>query len=180
MDEIIEIKKEKGHFNHRIGEYLSSSYINFSSMGLLVGSENANHSAPFSVSMVNGYLLTNKLRVGIGFGLEFLDVTSAPLYADFRYFINTKKISPFVSFQSGFSFPIEDDRNNYYQQQNNKPGYLLNPGIGFLVNFNSGSALIFSAGYRHQALKYEYNDHFDTRLTQFYNRFNIRFGLAFQ
>jgi hypothetical protein len=180
LDEIEKIKREKGGPAFYASEYLYPGFINYSTMGILVGDENSRHRAPFSITLVNSHVFENNLSVGAGFGLEFLDRTSVPLFTDLRYFMNNKKLSPFFLLQSGYSFPIEDEHDEYYQERNNVGGYLINPGIGFLLNFQTGGALICTVGYRNQLLKYEYNDQYDTELKQYYNRFNIRFGLVFR
>ena len=180
LDEIEKIKREKGGPAFYASEYLYAGFINYSTMGILVGDENSRHRAPFSITLVNSHIFSSNLSLGAGFGLEFLDRTSIPIFADFRYFMNNKKLSPFFLLQGGYSFPIEDEHDEYYQERNNVGGYLINPGIGFLLNFHTGGALICTIGYRNQLLKYEYNDQYDTELKQYYNRFNIRFGLVFR
>lgn len=180
LEEVDRVVKEPGQRISLTNTYLNAGFINYSSLGLLVGDESATHQAPFSITMTNGYIFASKISVGAGFGLEFLDRTSIPLFADLRYYLTKNKLSPYFMFQGGYSFPIEDEHDEYYQERNNIGGYMVNPGIGFLLNFQSGGALQFNVGYRNQLLRYEYNDAFDTELKQYYNRFNIRFGLIFR
>lgn len=180
INEIDYVKHEKGTPSGSLVNQLTKGYINFSGMGLLIGDKSNEQIAPFSVSMVNGYAINQHVSIGGGVGLEFLEITSVPIFADTRYYIGQNRANPFVSLQGGYSFPIEDKSSNYYQQMNNVGGYLINPGLGLLVHFYSGEALFVHLGYRHQKVKYTYNDEFDREMDHYYNRLNIRVGLMFR
>lgn len=184
IDDVKEIKREEGaiELNESI-DYLIDGFINYTTLGLLIGNGNNNKQAPFSVMMTNGYLFNKKIGVGAGFGIEFYEETMLPVYIDLKYHFNQRKISPFVAIQGGYSFSLEDNDNSdniYNYEQKYLGGYFFNPEIGMLINLQSYNALLFSLGYRHQLLRYEQEYPYEVTTDHYYNRFSIRFGFIFR
>ena len=184
IDDVKEIKREEGTFEFSApNEYLIDGFINYTTLGLLIGNGNNNKQAPFSVMMTNGYLFKKRFSAGAGFGLEFYEETMLPVYIDLKYHFNQRKISPFAAIQGGYSFPIENDDNSddvWNYGQKHLGGYLFNAEVGMLINLQSYNALIFSLGYRHQLLSYKQENPYEVVTDHYYNRFSIRFGFVFR
>lgn len=184
IDDVKEIKRQEGTFEISApNEYLIPGYINYTTLGLLIGNGDNDKESPFSVMMTNGYLFKNRISVGGGFGLEFYEETMLPVYIDLKYHFNQRKISPFASIQGGYAFPIENDDNDddaWNYDQKHLGGYLFNAGIGMLINLQSYNALMFSLGYRHQLLSYKQEKPYEVTTDHYYNRLSIRFGFIFR
>lgn len=168
-----------------------TGYFNITDMGLLVGSSQNRHPAPFSFMTTNGIHLTEQLSLGLGVGVEFLSGSYMPLVLDARYYIRNTAFSPFFSLYGGYSIPLDDDGANgygyttdaFWPYQNYKPyepkgGWLLNPGFGIRNMFGENFGIIFSAGYRVQRLYYTAGE--ERKLQVDYNRLSIKAGIIFR
>jgi len=167
-----------------------NGYFNITDIGLLIGSPENSHAAPFSFLIINGFHLTNQFSTGLGLGVEFLSGSYLPVFLDLRYYVRNANFSPFFFFQGGYSVPLDDNYSavtNYqydvywpYTYRNYKAmgGWLLNPGFGIRNMFSDNFGLIFSVGYRNQRLFYRADD--DHRLLADYNRLVLRIGILFR
>jgi len=166
-------------------------YFNITDMGLLVGSTQNRHPAPFSFMTTNGYHISEQLSLGLGVGVEFLSGSYLPLVIDARYYVRKTGFSPFFSFYGGYSLPLDDDNSygygytydvywpNYnYEPYDAKGGWLLNPGFGIRNMFGPNFGLVFSAGYRIQRLYYTGSD--DRKLQADYNRLTVKISIIFR
>jgi len=167
-----------------------NGYFNITDIGLLIGSPENSHAAPFSFLTINGFHLTNQFSAGLGLGVEFLSGSYLPVFLDLRYYVRNANFSPFFFFQGGYSVPLDDNYSavtNYqydvywpYTYRNYKAmgGWLLNPGFGIRNMFSDNFGLVFSVGYRNQRLFYRADD--DHRLLADYNRLVLRIGILFR
>jgi hypothetical protein len=168
-----------------------TGYFNITDMGLLVGSTQNRHPAPFTFMTTNGIHITEQLSLGLGIGVEFLSGSYMPIVLDTRYYIRNTAFSPFFSLMGGYALALDDDGANqmgytydsYWPYPKIKPytaqgGWLLNPGFGIRNMFGENFGIIFSAGYRIQRLYYESGD--IRRLTVDYNRLSVKFGIIFR
>lgn len=167
-------------------------YFNITDMGLLIGSTQNRHPAPFSFMTTNGYHITEKASLGLGVGVEFLSGSYLPLVLDARYYVRNTGFSPFLSLYGGYSLPLDDEGANdygyavdayYWPYQNYEPyqakgGWLLNPGFGIRNMFGENFGIIFSAGYRLQRLYFSDGD--KRKLTVDYNRLSVKIGIIFR
>lgn len=166
-------------------------YFNITDMGLLIGSTQNRHPAPFSFMTTNGYHVTEKLSLGLGVGVEFLSGSYMPVVLDARYYVRKTGFSPFFSLYGGYALALDDDGANgiyyatdvYWPYQNYQPykargGWLLNPGFGIRNMFGENFGILFSVGYRVQRLYYSAGE--DRRLTVDYNRLAIKIGILFR
>lgn len=170
-------KEEKVKFKATISE--GKGYQLGFDAGFLIGSANSEYKAPFGVHMVNSYRFWPYFEAGIGTGLEFFHTTQLPLFLDTKFYLNKKYYSPYVFFQGGAMLPIGSETRSYNAITfKGKPGYMINPGIGFLFPLSEKSVFSISFSYRYQELLYgskkiELADYL--RVEQM-NRFNLRFG----
>lgn len=137
-----------------------------------------------------GYQFRNGLSVGLGTGLEDVDATIIPLYADLRYHPLKTRMSPFAWLKLGYAFPVSDYRpyqGYYYQSFEGKTygGLLFSTGIGFARWSWRGNAVTLGAGYRTQRIRviqktpYIYDTRVREIITDF-RRFEIQIGFIFR
>lgn len=169
-----------------------NGYFNITDLGLLIGSPENAHPAPFSFMTVNGFHLTKQLSAGVGLGVEFLSGSYLPVFLDARYYVRNTNFSPFFYFQAGYTIPLDDDFYNGYGWMVDAiwpynytvldykalGGWMFNPGFGIRNMFSDNFGLVFSVGYRNQRLFYRAdNDH---RLLADYNRLVLKIGILFR
>ena len=166
-------------------------YFNITDMGLLVGSTQNRHPAPFSFMTTNGYHISEQISLGLGIGVEFLSGSYMPLVLDARYYVRNTGFSPFFSLYGGYALALDDDGangigyttdafwpNQNYQPYQAKGGWLLNPGFGIRNLFGENFGIIFSVGYRVQRLYFAAGD--QRRLMADYNRLALKIGIIFR
>jgi len=166
-------------------------YFNITDMGLLVGSTQNRHPAPFSFMTTNGYHISEQLSLGLGIGVEFLAGSYMPIVLDARYYVRNTGFSPFFSLYGGYTLVLDDEGANgigyttdvywpypNYQPYQAKGGWLFNPGFGIRNMFGENFGIIFSVGYRVQRLYFTSGD--QRRLTVDYNRLAVKIGIIFR
>ena len=83
------------------------------------------------------------LYVGAGAGVRLGDdYTAIPIYADVKYTILKKKVSPFIDAKIGYS--VLD-----------ASGFYMNPGVGVNWNFYKGLSVFLKVGYTYNANSYD-------------------------
>lgn len=147
--------------------------------GFLIGSGGVEKKSPFGVHAIGSYRIIPNIAVGLGAGLEFLNHTQLPIYADTRFYINKKFYSPYLFVQGGFTLPLDKEFDiEWGTTYEAKPGYMINPGIGILFPMSEKTAFSISFSYRYNEFSYKrikpsLIDY--TRIEQM-NRFNLKFG----
>jgi hypothetical protein len=101
-----------------------------------------------------GYLVNPYFSAGIGTGLMFIPDESIqlPLYADLRYNMIKKSVTPFISTGVGYSFGLT---NTSY----NRGGLLVNANLGIKFFVSPKTAMNFSLGFRYQ--EYVHHNYYD-------------------
>ena len=168
-----------------------TGYFNITDMGLLIGSPENQHPAPFSFMTINGYHLTPQFSTGLGVGLEFPSGSYMPLVLDARYYIRATGFSPFFFLYGGYALPLDDEGSQqdiwydqwsypypWYKPYIAKGGWLLNPGFGIRHVFGENFGVNFSVGYRVQRLYYRAEN--GNRLLADYNRLMLKVGITFR
>jgi len=169
-----------------------TGYFNITDLGLLIGSPENSHPAPFSFQTVNGFHLTSQVSAGLGLGVEFLSGSYLPVFLDARYYVRNSNFSPFFYFEAGYTIPLDDDcsSSNDWMVAANWPynytvldykalgGWMFNPGFGIRSLFSDNFGLVFSVGYRNQRLFYRADQYH--RLLADYNRLVLKIGILFR
>ncbi|PKQ68189.1 hypothetical protein BZG01_05465 [Labilibaculum manganireducens] len=155
-------------------------------MGALIGNKDNKNNAPFSMLLSGSYLLKNGISLGAGVGYESFDEAQMPLFGEIKYYTRIKGIKSFLFCQSGYSFALEDkDEQNYYYGNNDidsKGGWLINPGIGFVLGNSSKTNFTLNIGYRFQKMEQKWHNTYtdDTEyLRNEINRLSIHVGIIF-
>lgn len=147
--------------------------------GILIGSPNNMNNAPFGLHVINSYNINRSVSIGLGAGLEFFSITQIPVYLDVRYLFNRKFYAPYVFIQGGAMIPLNEEQagGDGYKYKG-EPGFMVNPGVGFLFPINEKSVFTISLSYRYHELyttrtNYTMTDY--TRIEEM-NRLNLRIG----
>ena len=163
-------------------------YIQFSASVLAGNNDGGNASSPvFHLS--NGYLFASGLGIGFGSGIEQLEVSVVPLYADIRYYPSKRRVSPYVWLKSGYGFTTSDQPvlYTYYYGAGgeSKGGFLFNIGAGIALYSWQSSAVNIGVGYRYQKItlsheEYGWNGPLLRETVTRFNRFEIQLGFTFR
>jgi hypothetical protein len=164
--------------------------------GVLVGNSGNSQKAPFSYSNSFNYRLMDKLYTGIGLGVDFLDETYMPAFAQIQYKFRNTKFTPFVNLQAGYEIPLEKKSrknfNNYYvtsdynyynsgyqrnEELDNEGGFLIHPSLGFMNMTSENFGWFFAFGYRYHKLNYSGKNEY--RLETNYSRLSLKIGFIF-
>lgn len=172
------------------GSHAFKGYFNITDMGLLIGSTQNRHPAPFAFMTTNGYHISEQLSLGLGIGVEFLSGSYMPIVLDARYYVRNTGFSPFFSLYGGYALALDDDGSNgnvysydaIWPNQNYEPyqakgGWLFNPGFGIRNMFGENFGIIFSMGYRVQRLYFTAEQR---KLLVDYNRLTVKIGIIFR
>lgn len=164
--------------------------------GVLVGNSGNSQKAPFSYSNSFNYRLMDKLYAGVGLGVDFLDETYMPAFAQIQYKFRNTKFTPFVNLQAGYEIPLEKKSrknfNNYYatsdyyyyspgyqynEKLDNEGGFVINPSLGFMRMTSDNFGWFFTFGYRYHKLNYSGKNEY--KLETNYSRLSLKIGFIF-
>ena len=130
-----------------------------------------------SMHVINSYLFNDRFTIGLGTGLEGFGNLTIPGFIDSRYFFFKDDTSPYLFGQAGYALT---SGNN--SELSHHGGAMLGVGFGIKRYFDkSGVGLMFSTGYRFQALRYTYEPDFSpfggsTNIQQEINRVTFKFS----
>jgi len=158
------------------------------SASVLAGQNKYGKTSSLSFHLSNGYQFRNGLSIGAGTGIEELDVTVMPVYADLRFQPFKTRISPFAWVKSGYGFPLNDrtgEEHYYYgYYPDSKGGIMFCAGAGVALCSWKHNAVSFGIGYRHQRLsfnqQYIWNEEINNALVTYFNRIEVQFGFIFR
>jgi len=163
-------------------------FIHFSA-SILTGKDETGTTSSNSFHFSNGYQFRNGISIGAGTGLERIDVTVVPLYADLRYYPLTSRISPYAWIKSGYGFATTDKGYSYefYSQSygESEGGFLFNAGVGIGLYTWQRTAINLGIGYRYQKITISQDQFWwggsSTRewVTHF-NRIELQLGFIFR
>ncbi|WP_461641835.1 hypothetical protein [Labilibaculum euxinus] len=156
-------------------------------MGALVGNNDNKNNAPFSVLLSGSYLFKSGVSFGIGGGYEAYDEAQMPLFGEVKYHSKIKGVKAFLYCQLGYSFSLDNiDGQSYYYITNedidSKGGWLINPGIGFVLGNSSKTNFTLNIGYRYQKMEHKWHNTYSDDmeyLKQEINRLSIHVGIIF-
>jgi hypothetical protein len=169
-------QKTEGYFIH-----LSAS--------VLTGENELGNTISYSFHLSNGYQFKNGLGVGIGSGLEEMEVTLIPLYADVRYYPLKTRITPYVLLKTGYGFVVSDkglERDYYYNTPvESKGGLLFSAVAGVSLYTWQRFAVNIGVGYRYQKItisqeQYWWGGPTTKETVTHFNRIELQLGFTFR
>ena len=159
-----------------------TGYSNITDFGLLVATGYNQKNAIFSILTTHNYTFRKRMAAGAGFGLEFFEQLSVPLYASYTWQVNAQKLSPFTTVKAGYSFAVGDPGDMWDYSIEASGGMMLSAGVGTKIWLSHRNALVISLLYRYQGIHsvrtWEWSGE-TTELLKKYNRLELRFGFQF-
>jgi hypothetical protein len=157
-------------------------YVNFTSMGVLLGSSVNDKPTPFSVIMEHNYKFNNYFAVGGAIGLESLNENTVPVALNLKIFVPLQNGSIFISTLAGYSFSTGKPSYNAYGLEGIKSasgGIMANIDLGYIIPVSESAAIYAALGYRYNELNYKLESWLNDADRKIkYNRFSVRIGLS--
>lgn len=173
-DDVLKIVKEGGTFDindnsHQRSSGLNSGYRGSIELGCYFGTGDYRIDR-LNFHFINGMQINPYFSLGIGTGVYFFmneydDLEDGPflipIFADFRFNFINKPVSPYLSFDIGYSFNASDDFKG--------EGLLLNSSIGVSFKISRDRELYTGIGYQLQKVRggYYYDSHIDSGAVAF-------------
>jgi hypothetical protein len=99
------------------------------------------------LNVVNGIQFNPYISLGVGIGLSgYYDRMLVPVFADFRCYLLNNKVTPYLSFDMGYSF----NADNSFKGQ----GFLWSMLIGINLNLSRDFSIHLGAGYDSQKFEW--------------------------
>ena len=159
-------RKEKGYYNLMQTGFITGNGATFQP-GVYYFDNHGKLDVFPSIIMLHGYMFDNRRAAGIGAGFEKFDRNLFPVFADVRYTLRDKEVSPFFAIKMGYAFGEFDKKfyggfllghPPYYARDayiKKSGGFMLSPEIGVKFPLNLKFDLLVTVAYRHQRLKTE-------------------------
>ena len=172
--------------HHRLSQR-SGYYLRFGA-SMLAGKSNEGRTNMFSLGLSNGYKFNNGFMVGIGTGLEEMDMPLLPLYAELNYHPFNSRVSPFIYFKSGYAFSLMGNEETdywYSDTRESNGGCLLNGGAGILLQTWENVGINIALGYRYQQVSITENriwirSPYAAEYVTRFNRLELQLGFVFR
>jgi len=176
VNEIIRVTNEKCNTSPLMNS--RQGYMNFTTMGVLIGSSENQKSASFSVLMEHNYRFNKIIALGGFMGYEQLNESVMPLGANIKLFIPAGGSDLYLGFSGGYSVSLDKPEDMAIKKATG--GGMFSTEIGVIIPVSVGSAISFAIGYRYNELHYQLNDWYfgDYEQNNTYNRFMMRFGIS--
>ncbi len=159
------------------------------SASILAGRNMSGNQGSPSVHLSNNYQFRNGLSTGFGPGIEKLDALLMPVFGEIKYTPFKTRLSPFIWIKSGYAIPLGKRQGGDYYNYNSyseesKGGILFSAGSGLALYSWNRNAVNIGLGYRHQRLRYEEKDAWNTgyknELITYFDRIEVQFGFIFR
>lgn len=145
----------------------NTGFVNTTSLGTLLASDPYSGSkGSFSLRTVNGWEFDNRVQVGLGAGIDFLNANmNVPLYADAKYHFRKGALTPFLEVYGGYQISLDDEFNqDDIWHSNYDPKYDGGPMLGGAVGIRSfqrdNIGFVFTAGYMNHRTTAHYTEYF--------------------
>lgn len=172
------LKMEKETIPKSKFQVKQKGYMNFTSMGFLVGSPANEKIAPFSIISEHTYRVNEYIAVGGLIGYELLEESIVPLGVNIKGFVFDGADNLFLGITGGFSLSLENPNKDLYNSASGGPFFTIEMGV--LIPVSGNNSFFVAMGYRYNKLKYERTDWWlsDVEREVKYNRISIRLGLT--
>lgn len=155
-----------------------AGYMNFTSMGFLLGSPSNEKIAPFSVITEHSYRANDYVTIGGLIGYELLDEAVMPVGVNVKGFVFDGIKNVYLGLTGGYSVSLENPNKDLYESTSGGP--FFNIELGVLIPVSHNNSFFIAMGYRYNKLKYERSDWWlgEVEREVKYNRISIRLGLS--
>ena len=155
-------------------------YFNITQFGWMTGDGETMKPVSY-LSTTNGFLFNPHWAAGIGAGVDMFSKCLYPLFADVRYTLWDKAVSPFFTLKTGYAlkqlgkkrseYPYNQDVYYRYSKPSefyfhhsdfwNCGGLMFHPEAGISIYISENANLLLSVAYRHLRTR--------TKLVHYYN-----------
>ncbi len=172
-------------------KYKYRGYYNLTQLGMLLHNPNNSQYNPqespqsFNLQMINGYRFNRFVQTGLGLGLNFFQRGyTLPIFAELRGDILKSEITPHYYFSGGYSIPLYNGDDLYWEEANPEivGGLLADAGVGVKINTPGQVSWVLTAGYRIQQSEHRYTDPWSqARIVEAYThrRLSVQLGMMF-
>jgi len=165
-------------------------YFIHASASNLAGKPTNDEPNSLSIHLLSAYKFRNRLSIGAGSGLEYLEKPLLPAYGYLRYDLNDSRATPYAWIKAGYGFSLENKESGdtwYGSYTESSGGILLNAGIGIVLYNRHNLGVNMGVGYRFQKVNKTYpetwwgssEESVRTVFTEF-NRFELQLGIVFR
>lgn len=171
FSQYIEEKEEQRQLKTRI----DASYL----FGGQVYNDNFIYNPGYSFQIINSLQIHKEFELGLGTGYTSLvNERFVPIYIETLGYKKSKKNSPFIKFQAGYSIGW-DTETSAQKNYDMKGGFYFNAGVGRKIQVSERYSVLFHWSYCHQfaSLEYEIFGGKDYSETVSYDMVQITFGL---
>ncbi|MFT4031340.1 MAG: hypothetical protein QM669_02890 [Siphonobacter sp.] len=170
------------------GQFMRTrGYTNYTELGILFGKEKVGETNPSqsravaTVQSFNGYRLYTGLVVGATVGIDWYNSEKmiVPLSIGFRGDFSKKhRVTPYYALDIGKGMMWLTNGDRYTTQ---KGGFHLGTALGLRITTGNGTALLWSIGYKRQAIEQYIDYGYGQGLTydSKYKSISMRLGISF-
>ena len=179
QDEVEKTEQVPGH--PKKSAIKLKGYVNYTSLGALIGSSSNDKTAPFSLIMEHGYKFNTYFAVGGLIGYELISEATMPLAVNLKAYYPIQNNNLFLGLSGGYSFSLEDPSNFFVAYDDFSGGPMANAELGIILPFSEIGAFFMAIGFRYNKLNYERSDPWlgDIDGVIHYKRLSLRVGISF-
>ncbi|MEX0988263.1 MAG: hypothetical protein WD052_12375 [Bacteroidales bacterium] len=158
---------------------IPGEWVNMSTIGFLIGSQNSDYIAPFSMQTSFGYMAGNGVYTGVLLGMEFLNINYIPVMADFQYALGQGDVVPFLLARGGYTIPTKFNKEYYNTNIAYTGGFTGAIGMGLKITSRENFAWDVSVLYRYMQINYSETydwQPYERIMKDIYNRIEFRLG----
>ena len=151
--------------------------------GFLIGTQQAEYTAPFSFMVTGSYKFNNIHSLAAGTGVEFLGVSYSPIFLQYKAVLSQAAVAPFIFARAGeliYAGKNEDENSPYYYERHYSGGFMGNLGTG--IRWDKGTyEMNLSFSYRYARTSYTQEEYYSNPVTYKLNwrRLEVKFGIQF-
>ncbi len=194
VPQILKIRKDHVSFLEPVtypvkANQKTNGYFIHLSAGILTGKSELGNRTGKSLHLSSGYQFKNGLAIGIGSGLEEMEITIIPLYADIRFYPLKTRISPYALLKTGYGFAGSDkdlEHEFYYNTPvDSRGGLLFNAVAGIALYTWQRAAVTIGVGYRYQKITFSQDQYWwgglsTKEIITHFNRLELQLGFTFR
>jgi hypothetical protein len=154
------------------------------SIGTLAGNKNKQdmNGVP-GIMMMTSYRFNRRISFGIGLGIEVMEYTAAPFYADFKLHLPVNRpYSPYLYGNAGKSMPLGKPPESFGIHNKYTGGFMSGVGAGIFLPGGEDFGWYFQAGFRYNELRTELSHgwvYWQSEIIHYYHRLELRLGVFF-
>jgi hypothetical protein len=126
-----------------------------------------NNQLIFPIQTINGFIISGKVGIGLGLGIEFWkEGLFYPVFGHLYYDFKDSENTFFGSVNLGTAIGTRNETSYY---ASGKGGFLFSVGAGYKMKVAKRLQFEYEIYYRYQAIKSTYKQYFDKAQTKFIN-----------